>query len=86
MSDDVKKLYRSKDDRMIAGVCGGLAAYFKIDATLIRIVFVVIGLLGGGVLLYLLLWLVIPEEESAEADSEEPEESEEAEKAEIQGE
>ena len=64
---------------MVAGVCSGIAAYFKIDATLIRIVFVVIGLLGGGVLLYLLLWLFIPEEPTAEFEIEELLEAEEAE-------
>ena len=79
MSNDVKKLYRTQDDKMVAGVCSGLAAYFKIDATLIRIVFVVIGLLGGGILLYLLLWLFIPDEPTAEFEIEEPLEAEEAE-------
>jgi phage shock protein C len=58
-----RKLYRSRDDRKVAGVCGGLAQYFNIDPTLIRVLFVVTALLGGpGLLAYLLLWIVVPEE------------------------
>jgi phage shock protein C len=63
MSDEIKRLYRSKSERMIGGVCGGIAAYFSIDPTLIRILFIIFGLaVGGGILLYLILWLLIPEE------------------------
>lgn len=59
-----KRLYRSRSDRKIAGVCGGLADYFHIDATIIRIVFVVLLLPGWlpGFIPYLILWLVVPEE------------------------
>ena len=42
-----RKLYRSKSNRQVAGVCGGLAEYFNLDATLIRILFVVLAVLGG---------------------------------------
>ena len=60
---ETKKLYRSKKNRMIAGVCGGLGDYFNIDPTLVRLLFVLFGLaVGGGFLLYLLLWLIMPEE------------------------
>ncbi len=56
-------LYRSKSDRMIAGVCGGLAKRFNISSTWVRLAFVFIVLLGGaGFLLYLILWIIIPEE------------------------
>ena len=56
-----KKLYRSVKDRMIAGVCGGLAEYFGIDSTWMRIIFLVLLLLGGSPLLvYLIMWLVVP--------------------------
>ena len=49
-------------DKKLAGVCGGLARYFDIDATLVRVVFVLLALFsGGGVLLYIILWLVMPE-------------------------
>lgn len=57
-----KKLARSTTDRMIAGVAGGLAEYFDIDATLVRALFVIVTLLGGsGVLLYIILWVIMPE-------------------------
>ena len=81
MSDDVKKLYRTQEDRMVAGVCTGLAAYFNIDVTLIRVIFVVLALLGGGILLYLLLWIFIPDQPGGSAESE-PEEADEAEEIE----
>lgn len=57
-----KRLYRSRTDKSIAGVCGGLAAYFGIDPTLVRIIFVILTLMGGpGLLLYVVLWLIMPE-------------------------
>lgn len=56
-------LLRSKENRLIAGVCGGLGEFFKIDPTVIRIIFILITLFGGsGFLLYLILWLIIPSE------------------------
>ena len=59
----VKKLYRSRTDRKIAGVCGGLAEYFGIDPTIIRLGFVVgLILAGGTATAYLIMALVIPEE------------------------
>ncbi len=58
-----KKLLRSQRDRMVAGVCGGLGTYFNIDATLVRLVFVLATVFGGwGLIVYLALWLVTPEE------------------------
>jgi phage shock protein C len=58
-----RRLYRSRTDRKLAGVCGGLAQYFNTDATLMRVLFVVLALLGGpGLLIYLVLWIVVPEE------------------------
>jgi phage shock protein C len=58
-----RKLYRSRSDRKLAGVCGGLAQYFGIDATLMRVLFVVLAVLGGsGLLLYVALWIVVPNE------------------------
>jgi phage shock protein C len=60
---ETKKLYRSRSDKMIAGVCGGLAQYLSLDPTLIRLLFVLIVLLGGAdVLAYLILMIVVPEE------------------------
>lgn len=59
-----KKLYRSRKDKMIGGVAGGLGDYFEVDPTLVRILFVVATILGGsGVLAYIILWIVIPEEQ-----------------------
>lgn len=67
MSDDVKKLYRSTDERWLAGVCGGLGKYFNVDPTLVRVIFLVLVLFGlGGAILYLVLWVLIPEEPTAE--------------------
>ena len=58
-----KRLYRIQDGRLVAGVCAGLAAYFGIDPTLVRLGFVVLTAFGGlGALLYLGAWVVIPEE------------------------
>ena len=59
-----QELRRSTDDRMLAGVAGGLARYFNVDATLVRIAFVVLTIIGSGVgvALYLAAWLLIPED------------------------
>jgi len=58
----MKRLYRSTTDRKIAGVCGGLAEYFNIDPTIIRVIFILLLLPGGlpGFVPYVILWLVIP--------------------------
>jgi phage shock protein PspC (stress-responsive transcriptional regulator) len=62
-----KKLYRSIDDYMLGGVCGGVAKYFSIDSSLVRIIFALMILSGGmGFLLYVILWLVVPKEEGEE--------------------
>lgn len=62
-----KKLYRSRKNRIIAGVCGGLADYFNVDPTVVRFIFaaMVFGA-GFGIGLYIVLWIVIPEEGSRE--------------------
>ncbi|MFQ5794497.1 MAG: PspC domain-containing protein [Candidatus Bipolaricaulia bacterium] len=53
-----RRLYRSRDKRMIAGVCGGLAEYFDLDPVLVRVAFVILAVAGGGgVLAYILLWI-----------------------------
>lgn len=54
------RLYRSRSDRILGGVCGGLGPYFDVDPVLIRLVFVLLALGGVGVLAYLILWLIIP--------------------------
>jgi len=61
MNAPAKQLVRSESDRMLSGVCGGLAEYFNIDATLVRIGVVVLSLFTGvGILAYLVGWIVIP--------------------------
>jgi phage shock protein PspC (stress-responsive transcriptional regulator) len=61
--DPARKLYRSKTNRKLAGVCGGLGEYFNVDATLIRVLFVLLAVLGGsGVVLYLAMWILVPKE------------------------
>ena len=63
-----KRLYRSTTDRQIAGVCGGLAEYFGIDPTIVRILFVLATLAGGpGLIAYIVLALVIPDQSSIRA-------------------
>ena len=60
-----KRLYRSRSDRMIWGVCGGLASYFDIDPTIIRIIFVLLIFAdGAGILAYIILAIVVPKESS----------------------
>jgi len=56
-----KRLYRSRDDRMIAGVCGGLAEYFNMDPTIVRIIFVLLIFANGlGILAYIIMAIVVP--------------------------
>lgn len=66
-----KKIYRKTDDCVVAGVCSGIADYFEIDETLVRVIFVLLAIGGGsGILIYLVLWLVIPKkgEENKKVD------------------
>lgn len=58
----MKRLYRLRNERMICGVCGGIAGYFGIDPTLIRLVWVLVGCTGTGIIAYLLASVIIPEE------------------------
>jgi len=60
--NESKRLTRSRTNRTIAGVCGGIAEYYGWDPTLVRVAWIVLTLLGGsGVLLYLIFWLVMPD-------------------------
>ena len=60
-NNSVKRLYRSVDERLLAGVCGGLSDYFGIDPVIFRLVFIILAISGGsGILLYLLFWLIVP--------------------------
>ena len=63
MSDTTpyRKLYRSRTDRKIAGVCGGIAAYYRVDPVWIRLIFVIFFLAGGSAfLVYVIMWLIVP--------------------------
>ncbi len=57
-----KRLFRSRDQKVIAGVCGGLAEYFNLDPTWIRLAFILLCLLGLGAFLivYIIFWIVVP--------------------------
>ena len=60
-----KRLYRSRTNSMLAGVCGGIAEYFDLDPTLIRLAYIVVSVLSAafpGLLVYIILWIVIPEQ------------------------
>ncbi len=58
-----KRLKRSVKDMMIAGICGGLADYFNIDSTLVRLAFAFTVLFAGtGILAYLIMWIIVPKE------------------------
>lgn len=57
-----KRLYRSREDRVIAGVCGGLAEYFNLDPSLVRLIWALVAIAGGvGIPLYILAWILVPE-------------------------
>lgn len=57
----MKRLYRSRENKMLGGVCGGLAEYFDVDPSLIRLITVAIMFIpGAGILAYLLAWLIVP--------------------------
>lgn len=71
-SHSTRRLYRSETDKMIAGVAGGLGDYLGIDSTLIRLLFVLLTVFGGsGILIYIILWIVIPTRSSVGQDSHE---------------
>jgi len=61
----MNKLYRSKKNRIIAGVCGGIGEYFKVDPTLIRLLWLLVSIVSagaGGAIAYIIAWIIIPEE------------------------
>ena len=61
MNKDIKRLYRSRDHRIIAGVCGGIAEYFMIDPTLVRLLFIIFSFgMGSGILAYIIMTLIVP--------------------------
>ncbi|MDD3637394.1 MAG: PspC domain-containing protein [Bacteroidales bacterium] len=62
MENQTGRLYRSSSAKVIAGVCAGLAKHFKMDPTLVRLIFVFLAVFAlGGVIAYVVLWIVLPE-------------------------
>jgi phage shock protein PspC (stress-responsive transcriptional regulator) len=65
MTTETKRLYRSRSDRMIAGVCAGMGKYLGIDATVIRLLFALLAIITGvvpGLILYIVMMFIIPDE------------------------
>lgn len=70
MAEEIKRLYRSRENRMVAGVAAGLGEFLGIDATIVRLAFAFSFFLSGaGLLAYLIMWVVVPEEPLASASS-----------------
>lgn len=62
MAEETKKLFRSRKDKMLAGVCGGLGEFFGVDSNIIRVLFVLSALFGGaGIIIYIIIWLLVKE-------------------------
>ncbi len=67
-----KRLYRTEKDKVLGGVCGGLGEYFDVDPILIRLLWVIFTLaFGGGLLAYIIAWIIIPEKSVVEESKEE---------------
>ena len=62
MPEEVKRLYRSSKDKILGGVCGGIAEYLNVDPVVIRLVWILLTLLsmGAGLLGYIIAWIIIP--------------------------
>jgi len=70
METNTARRLRKGRVHVIGGVCSGIAEYFAVDVTVVRIIFVLLALSGAGIVLYLLLWLLMPAGESSEAAGE----------------
>jgi phage shock protein C len=63
MTDHAKKLYRSKRNKIIAGVCAGIAEYFNIDPTIVRLIYILLTIftaVAPFVIIYLIMWIIVP--------------------------
>jgi len=58
--EKIKRLYRSGKERILGGVCGGVAEYLNVDPTIIRLLWIVFGLTGAGILAYIIAWIIVP--------------------------
>ena len=60
--EEPRKLYRSQTQHMLGGVCGGLAEYFNLDVTLIRVLFLILAVFGrSGLVIYVVMWIIVPD-------------------------
>jgi phage shock protein C len=65
MTDNAKKLYRSKKNKVIAGVCAGIADYFNVDPTIVRLIYVLLTIftaIAPFVIIYLVMWIIVPDQ------------------------
>ena len=63
MPPPIKRLYRSRHDKVLGGVCAGIADYFHVDPVLVRLLWVIFALImGTGIIAYIIAWIIIPEE------------------------
>tara|TARA_Y100000310_G_scaffold144893_3_gene144203 strand:+ start:25035 stop:25226 length:192 start_codon:yes stop_codon:yes gene_type:complete len=60
MRSNVKRLFRSRSDKILGGVCGGIAAYFSVDPVLIRLICILLLFSGAGLLAYIIAWIIVP--------------------------
>ena len=82
-----KTLYRTEDDKMIGGVCGGLGKYFEIDPTIVRLLFALIFFgFGAGFMIYVLLWIIMPDEKMLQAKEQEINKMQETSSSTVEGE
>jgi phage shock protein C len=62
MIKQIKRIYRSKKDRVIGGICGGIAEYFNIDPVIVRVIAVILAFVWGfGIIAYIIAWIIIPQ-------------------------
>ena len=82
-----KTLYRTEDDKMLGGVCGGLGKYFDIDPTIVRLFFALIFFgYGAGGMIYLLLWIIMPSDTTLQTSGKKVAKAQESDPAPIEGE
>lgn len=82
MNTKPKRIYRSEEERMLCGVCGGFAEYFNIDPSIVRLIVVVIALMGYGIFAYIVAAIVIPDESKLPKHKKEDISSDESQKCE----
>ncbi len=82
-----KTLYRTENDKMIGGVCGGLGKYFEIDPTIVRLLFALIFFgFGAGLMIYVLLWILMPDEKMLQERAKQSSNTQETSPSPIEGE